>query len=428
MAEINQVLSVLLRFLPPAIFTERVLEFFSLLFESTGALRGKELIIAKFSTLKSSEKGKELGRLAVKKQLILQLIGAAIGIILCWKSNLRIFYLLGYTEGQIAEWVDIVLSGLLISGGSEPIHSLIAFLQHAKEKAKAETARAKEEAKPPEPEIPAEEKRAATIIKVPAIQPLPGRPAGVMSFREPEVSPRLSRWEARLLRIGICRPRREPERPGEELPKVIPIDYRGGIYPDLPGHGLRPYDPQYIVYHHTAGPITASFEEVVESERQPRWTEDGRSYILDPSYHCVITADGTYHNYCRWDSIGWHVKKGPVIGNSNSLGISLVGNFETREQVPGSNYDGHDGPPEPTPEQLETAAQVVALWMLLYDIPLVNIVPHEKVLLGHTACPGNNFPHEDFLQKVWDTYQAWLASDQAQRELREFRRKPYIYV
>ena len=364
----DHILSVILRFLPPALLLERILEFVSLVFESIGLFRGDAALIGRIASIKLLENPGQAQKKRLRKQLALQSLGAIIGIILCWKSGLRIFYLLGFQQGQIADWIDILLSGILISGGTEPIHSLITFLQNAKEKAKSTT------------EKLAEEKRRRSGVEL-----------------VPEV-------------------------------REIPIEYNGGLYPDRTGHGLRQHNPTYIVYHHTATHHDASFDKIVAIERKERRTTRGRRYSLDPSYHCVITGDGQYHNYCRWDSIGYHCKRGRKVSNGNSLGIALVGNFETDPNVQGNNADGQFGPKTPTEEQLDMAAQVIAVWMLLYKIGLQNILPHKDVLKGHTVCPGNNFPHDLLKRKVAMSYEQWAKSPAAQQELIEFKKKDLIYV
>ena len=366
MIPIGQALNVILRFLPASILVERVLEFFSLIFDSLGVFRAKPSILPKVSSIRAAEEPREEARRrSLRKQLILQAMGSVLGIIICWKSNLRIFYLLGFQSGEIAQWLDILLSGILISGGSEPIHSLITFLQKSKEKAKAEA----EEAE-------------------------------------------------RLLQ----------EVKGEVPKPLIDIDYDGGLYPNKPGHRLRRQNPEYIVYHHTATDSSATFEQIVAIEQEERRDSRGRTYVLDPSYHCVITADGVYHNYCRWDSVGYHVSAGEKVSNENSLGISFVGNFETRKNVKGNNSDGRFGNKRPTPEQLDTGAKVTALWMKLYDIPEDHVLPHKDVKKGHTVCPGSNFPHEEFKRKISSFLQLWDGSPQAQKEIEDFKKREYIYV
>jgi len=334
------------------------LELIAITFETTGLFKGNVPLGYRLSGFSQQNLPELEKKLKLQKRLILQSIGIVLGVLLCWKGNLRILEMMGFTHGEIAPWVDILLSGILISGGSQPIHDLINFLQKARENAKSR-------ALPP------------SEIKQ-------KKPVSIGGEKE---------FEA--------------------------IHYDGGIYPNRPGHGLRKKNPQHIVVHHSATNNKLSFEEIVDIERDRR---------LDPSYHCVVTGDGSLHNYCRWDSVGYHVKRGNKISNGNSLGICFVGNFSTDPAAPGNNASGKFGPPVPSDAQLQQGARQIALWIKIYGIPVTNIVRHRDVKRGHTDCPGNNFPFDSLLTLVKKTLQRWEPHPEFDSFVESFRKKKFVMI
>ncbi|MDZ7373739.1 MAG: N-acetylmuramoyl-L-alanine amidase [candidate division KSB1 bacterium] len=281
-----------------------------------------------------------------QKRIVLQTAGFLLGSLLALVMGVRVFGMLGI--GGVPLVIDVLFTGILVGGGTEPVHSLIKFLEENKDRVKQELSEAR------------------------------ARPETVL----PEAG-------------------------------TIGISYGGGLYPDRPGHGLRRQNPDTIIYHHSATHLNTSFERIVEIERQRD---------LDPTYHCVVTADGRYHNYCRWDSIGWHAKG----MNARSLGLCLVGNFHTDPSDPSSNADGRFGPSKPTEAQLDTAARILALWMLLYGIPEERIFPHRAV--GKTNCPGSSFPEDQLLERARQYRRTWAESEVAQAELAELKSREGVYV
>ncbi len=286
---------------------------------------------------------------AGRKRLVLQSAGVVLGVILSSLMGIVVFRMLGI--GGIPYWLDVLFTGILVGGGTEPVHQLISFLNENKQRVKRRLEAQRREEGQPETTVPEEES------------------------------------------TGIA--------------------YRGGLYPDRPGHGLRRKNPSLVVFHHSATHSDTTFQRIVELEKERD---------LDPSYHCVVTADGVYHNYCRWDSIGWHARG----VNARSLGVCLVGNFETNPSVPGNNADGRFGNRTPTEKQLDTAARVVALWRLLYGIDADQVVPHRKV--RRTACPGSNFPEEAFLRRVQAYVDQWQNAPGVLAEIEELKESQAVYV
>ncbi len=358
MPPVDHLLAVILKFLAPATLIERTLEFLTLVFQATGIFKGNTSLALRLVGGSPAVGESPDGTSKLKKQVVLQSIGIVLGVLLCWKGHLHLFEMLAIAPGAIPPWLDVLLSGLLISGGSQPIHDLIAFLQKARENAKNQVRQASEA-------LAAEE-------KIPVSEP---------GFRK--------------------------------------LTYTGGIYPSRPGHSLRRKNPIYIVFHHSATRNTLSFEEIVAIEKERR---------LDPSYHSVVTFDGTLHAYCRWDGVGYHVKRGTKISNGNSLGICFVGNFSTDPAVPNNNADGSFGSKMPSEAQLQNGAEMIALWQAIYDIPASNIVPHRDVKKHHTDCPGNNFPVKALLEKTAKTLKEWRATPGFAAFVQEFRKKPFVLV
>ena len=359
-----QAISVLLRLLVISTIVERVQEIILLALEYFGKANGKsppacmgsagstENIDARPASDQRPALPPEIeAAKRSRKRVILQLTGSILGGLIAWGMGFAVFAKLGFTG--LPYWLDVVLTGMLVGGGTEPIHSLIKFLEENKDKAAAETQQ----------------------VQIRALVP--------------------SRVTATL--------------EGDTLG----ISYSGGLYPERQGQKPRTHNPQKIIYHHTATHSNTPFEKIVEIEK---------ARDLDPSYHCVVTSDAEYHHYCRWDGVGWHAKG----ANLDSLGIALVGNFETDPTVEGNNADARCGNREPSTAQRKTAARVVALWMSLYSIALEQVIPHSQI--KPTACPGSNFPHDAFKQDITAFLTEWVSSPTAQQELEEFKQQRFIYV
>jgi hypothetical protein len=322
------------------------------------------------------------------RAFMLHLIGFALGILAARAGDIHLFDALwkGVTAdtGMIDQaarlapavppWIDYVLTGLFIGGGSAQMHLLLDFVSQRKVPADVAAAAMGE--------APADEAAAPVAHALAA-------PAIVM-----------------------------PPDAGRE--DWVDIAYDGGVDVDiLEGIHRRPAPPDLIVYHHTAMNSTSRFEDVVRVIKNR--TEDGKHWVT--GYHCVVTADGVAHPFCRWDRYGNHVAG----YNRRSLGISFNGNFETDPSVPFSNPDGRYGAPRPTEVQLQTGARVVALWSLVYDIDLDfdhTVRAHRE--LAPKSCPGSMFPASDFQRLVAFYRGKWERSSFAQDRIEAFKLKPYI--
>jgi hypothetical protein len=321
------------------------------------------------------------------KVLFLQLFAAGLGILLAhyFKIQLVTIFLQGLGHKPSAffqaldffQGIDIILSGLVIGGGSQAIHVLIRFLTERKVSVGKETAEVTAETTTP---------LAETIM------------AGSFKAEIAEVK----------------------ETPTQEW-AWKDLVYLGGVNPtSLETTHRRSGAPNLIVYHHTAMSSNAPFKDVVDEFLvSKKWLT---------GYHCVIMPDGKVEPFCRWDRSGNHAKG----LNDRSLGVSFHGNFHTDLNDRYSNADGRYGNQQPTEAQLHAGARLVALWALLYkDIALdfsQHILPHKKAMPGHTVCPGSNFPYEKFEPLVRSYYTAWSTSPEALQKIRDFSQLKYIHA
>ena len=300
--------------------------------------------------------------------LVLALFAAGLGIILAEIFNLKLISL--FLNTSVPHWADIMLTGIVIGGGSQPIHVLLRFL----------TSRRITAIEQPQTTQPEEEQT------TPETMPPPAQTA---------VTPKDdSYWQ--------------------------PITYNGGVKPEsLEQYHLRSQEPDLIVYHHTAMSSSVPFQGIVDEFLVNKGWLTG--------YHCVIMPDGAIKPFCRWDRYGNHAKG----LNDRSLGIAFHGNFHTLANDRYSNHDGRFGFQKPTAVQLDSGARITALWVHLYpSIQLdfdMDILPHKTAMPGHTVCPGSNFPHAEFKDKVSFYYQKW-ENPQAQQQIALFKQKPFIYA
>jgi hypothetical protein len=310
----------------------------------------------------------------VLRAFILQLLGFALGILFARLFNVQLFEALG---AKLA-WgppFDFVLTGLLIGGGSGPVHILLRFVTDRK----VASGEAEGEARP-------------------AIVVLPVNAAVAPTLLSPRVDPTAEDW---------------PD-----------FEYDGGVDREiLQDVHLPPAPPDLAVIHHTAMPRASTFEDVVRVIKS-RTDERGNHFLT--GYHCVVLVDGSIHPFCRWDRFGNHVAG----FNKRSLGLAYNCNCETDPSVPFSNPTGRYGPPRPTEVQLKSGAKVVVLWSYLYpDITIDfqrHIVTHRQ-LTPDKACPGSQFPWDEFKALVEHYRSRWDKSQLIQERIAAFRMKPYLY-
>ena len=120
-----------------------------------------------------------------------------------------------------------------------------------------------------------------------------------------------------------------------------------------------------IVIHHTGNPTDddLSAAEIDASHKGQGWSCIG--------YHYVIRKDGTVEQGRPHWTIGAHAYG----HNSHTIGIHVCGNFEEAE---------------PTDEQIESLAMLLANLCTDYGLPIDrdHVVGHRELM--PTACPGAN--------------------------------------
>ena len=120
-----------------------------------------------------------------------------------------------------------------------------------------------------------------------------------------------------------------------------------------------------IVIHHTGNPMDddLSAAEIDASHKAQGWT-----CIV---YHYVVRKDGTVEQGRPHWMVGAHAYG----HNSHTIGIHVCGNFEIGE---------------PTDEQIESLAMLLANLCADYSLPIdrYTIVGHRELM--PTACPGRN--------------------------------------
>jgi len=309
--------------------------------------------------------------------LFFQFAGAGLGIFLANVFELRLLSVLLDQQPQaisaLFALADGIFTGLVIGGGSQPIHVLIRFLSERK----------------------------VTVASEEAVEDAEG---------EVEKTKALAKVVSSK---GLISEKKE-QNPLE----WVDIVYTGGVDPQqLDNQHLRSGKPNLVVYHHTAMSSASSFQDVVDEFLVTKKWLTG--------YHCVVMPDGAIKPFCRWDRSGSHAKG----LNDRSLGISFHGNFHTEAGEQFSNADGRFGNQRPTEAQLHAGARVVALWAYLYqDIKLDRILPHKKAMPGHTVCPGSNFPCDQFETLVRQYHDAWSHSTLANKGVEQFKQLNYVYA
>ncbi len=140
---------VLFRILVVATVIERVLEVLNLLWQPLSRWVQRRL----HRGLVRDEGNPDLT--TIRKQLVLQGIGVALGIAICWRAELGIFaqlqgvaqgrageLLTGWLTGHAGTVLDYVVTGFLVGLGTEPVHSIITIILRRRDLRRLETAKA----------------------------------------------------------------------------------------------------------------------------------------------------------------------------------------------------------------------------------------------------------------------------------------------
>ncbi len=277
---------------------------------------------------------------------LLQILGVVAGIVVCLLTDFRLFSPLGVFDG-VSEPIDKVLTGLLIGGGSQPIHFLLEFLNQRK-----------------------------ITLDAPSNGILPiANASGVI------VDP------------VDCEP--------PSFFKILNVPYEGGYKPEsLEDRNFRPAAPDLIVFHHTALHSNAAFEDVVREIVEVKGWSTG--------YHAVVTSNGAINNFCRWDRTGVHALGAnhrslgiALQGNFHAEPGDPFSNHDGRF--------GNLRPTDI--QLLSAAKVVALWCHLFdLPVKFgETIVAHREVRA--TACAGSDFPYATFEELVKNCHESWKSHE-----------------
>ena len=125
--------------------------------------------------------------------------------------------------------------------------------------------------------------------------------------------------------------------------------------------------PQFLVIHHTASPISTSWQQVDAWHKARGFPISTKGYYI--GYHYLIGEDFVLQAR-KETEMGSHTLGGY---NYKSIGVCVTGNFE------------HDQPNEFQQRHLN---DLLLSLMKRYDIPDEKVLGHRDVWA--TACPGKN--------------------------------------
>jgi N-acetyl-anhydromuramyl-L-alanine amidase AmpD len=131
-------------------------------------------------------------------------------------------------------------------------------------------------------------------------------------------------------------------------------------------------NPQYIVLHHTASPMTQTFETINAYHKKKYNYESSLGYYV--GYHYVIDVKGHIYQARAHTDPGAHTKENKM--NYRSLGVCLTGWFD----------DGHDS--LPNEKQRFALKKLLTHLMEQENIPWGNIRFHRDYT--PKSCPGNH--------------------------------------
>ena len=139
-----------------------------------------------------------------------------------------------------------------------------------------------------------------------------------------------------------------------------------------------------IVIHHSATNVDDALN-MHNVHKDQRGMKNGLAYHFVISNGSRKAKDGEIYVGGRWkDQLdGGHVKR--LEWNKESIGICLIGNFQTRK---------------PTATQLKSLEGLCRYLTLKTGIANSKITSHKKLHSGHTVCPGKYFSLESFLRKM----------------------------
>ncbi|NOZ54565.1 MAG: N-acetylmuramoyl-L-alanine amidase [Gammaproteobacteria bacterium] len=309
-------------------------------------------------------------RFLTAKRVFLQLAAAGLGIIFAYIFDLRLLsaFLDGYgvIASEVVLSLDVVFTGIVIGGGSQPIHLLIRFIAE----------------------------RSVRLEK-------PGLGSQAQSSLSLE-----GRITAPLTNTAAT---------------WHDIDYRGGVQPErLDRTHLRPANPNLIVYHHTAMASSKTFQNIVDEFLvNKKWLT---------GYHCVIMPDGGIRPFCRWDRAGNHAKG--LNARSLGIAFHGNFHTEPTDKYANTDGRyGNQAPTEAQLLAGAQVVALWASLYDGIRLDFENcILAHREAIPDHTVCPGSNFPVAKFQRLICDYHESWLESKTAQQRINMFKQLNYVYA
>jgi lipid-binding SYLF domain-containing protein len=154
--------------------------------------------------------------------------------------------------------------------------------------------------------------------------------------------------------------------------------------------------PTGIVIHHTA--VLPDEDAPPRNERQIDKYHATRGFeitcfghVYHVAYHYLVLTNGRIQTGRPDRCEGAHAK-----GYNSYLGISVVGDFDSRD-----NPKGEKGPEKPNEKQMAPLIRLCRRLMLRYHIRLKHVVRHSDTAV--TKCPGDRFPFFAFLKQLQST-------------------------
>ncbi len=158
---------------------------------------------------------------------------------------------------------------------------------------------------------------------------------------------------------------------------------------------------KYLLIHHSAAD-SGSVEIIDRGHRKrgPSWKGIGYDFVIGNGQGA---GDGEVRETFRWTDQEEGAHAGVVLYNQQAVGICLIGNFSSRDELASEwkrlRRSGEPPEPcEPSPEQMESLRFLAVYLLLKLNLEPDCILRHCQV--KPDICPGGNFPTAEFLAGV----------------------------
>jgi hypothetical protein len=162
---------------------------------------------------------------------------------------------------------------------------------------------------------------------------------------------------------------------------------------------MRPW--KYVLVHHSAADV-GSVEIIDRGHRRrgSEWKGIGYDFVIGNGQGA---ADGEIRATFRWTNQEEGAHAGVLAYNQEAVGICLVGDFSSPEQLTSEwrrlRREGEPPPAgAPSAEQMESLRFLVLYLLIKLDLPPESVLGHREI--KPDICPGGNFPMERFLKDI----------------------------